>query len=187
MVDVLKNLMSTMTDTILQQVTEQAKKAMEATNCARPIPTFDYVPTMGCEPSHRHAPIRSHCRSDEVREMACPEKDGRSLDGNHDWSVKSKLQSLEGKSREGDTLLSAARPRPPPMTTTPKPHNTPKYCEFHEQNGRTTTECRELRKALHQLVDKGQIDRFLKRGPQFLHKEHQPTCLEPREEECSTE
>jgi len=45
--------------------------------------------------------------------------------------------------------------RPPPMTAAPKPQNARKYCEFHEQSGHTTTECRELKKALHELVDKG--------------------------------
>ncbi|KAJ8440066.1 hypothetical protein Cgig2_025545 [Carnegiea gigantea] len=32
--------------------------------------------------------------------------------------------------------------RPPPMTSAPKTQNARKYCEFHEQNGRTTAECR---------------------------------------------
>ena len=52
--------------------------------------------------------------------------------------------------------------RPPPMTSAPKPHNAQKYCEFHEQNGYTTVEYLELRKALHELVDKDQIDQFLR-------------------------
>ncbi|KAJ8427765.1 hypothetical protein Cgig2_024309 [Carnegiea gigantea] len=50
------------------------------------------------------------------------------------------------------------------MTFGPKHHNVQKYYEFHEQNGYTTAECRELRKALHELADKGQINCFLKRG-----------------------
>ena len=58
--DVLKTLMSTMTDTILQQITEQVKQTMETVNSARPLPTFDYVPTAGCEQSHRHAFVGSH-------------------------------------------------------------------------------------------------------------------------------
>jgi len=44
------------------------------------------------------------------------------------------------------------------MTAPPKPKNARKYSEFHEWSGHTTTECRELKKALHELVDKGQID-----------------------------
>ena len=59
--------------------------------------------------------------------------------------------------------------------------------KFHEQNSHIAAECRELRKALHELTDKGQIYRFLKRGSRSLHKERDPTCVEPREKECSTE
>ncbi|KAJ8426716.1 hypothetical protein Cgig2_004215 [Carnegiea gigantea] len=78
-------------------------------------------------------------------------------------SSKSIPQSLEGKSREGDALLSAT-------------------WKCTQQNGHTTVECRELRKALHELANKGQIDYFLKRGPQFLHKEREPMRLKPQEE-----
>jgi len=46
--EAVKNLMSTMTDTILQQLTEQVKKTMEVVNSARPLPTSDYVPIAGC-------------------------------------------------------------------------------------------------------------------------------------------
>ena len=76
---------------------------------------------------------------------------------------------------------------PQPMTSAPEPHNAWKYCEFHQQNGHTTAECRELRKALHELADKCQIDRFLKRGLRFLWKKREPVRPEPREEECFTE
>ncbi|KAJ8446299.1 LOW QUALITY PROTEIN: hypothetical protein Cgig2_005830 [Carnegiea gigantea] len=46
---------------------------------------------------------------------------------------------------------------------------------------------KELKKALYELKDQGQIDRFLKRGPRSLWKERDPAREEPREEECSTE
>ncbi|KAJ8437287.1 hypothetical protein Cgig2_006391 [Carnegiea gigantea] len=52
-----------MTDTIMSQVFEQVKKAVEAANSARPLPYFDYMPTTGCEPSHRDAPVASHRHS----------------------------------------------------------------------------------------------------------------------------
>jgi len=77
--------------------------------------------------------------------------------------------------------------RPPPMTALPMSQNTRKYCELHEQSGHTTTECRELKKALHELAGKGQIDRFLKRGPCFLLREQEPAQPQPRDEECSME
>ncbi|KAJ8449496.1 hypothetical protein Cgig2_002293 [Carnegiea gigantea] len=77
--------------------------------------------------------------------------------------------------------------RPRPMTAPLRPQNARKYCEFHEQSGHTTTECQELKKALHELADKGQIDRFLKRGSWFLRQEQEPAPPSPRDEECLTE
>ncbi|KAJ8441252.1 hypothetical protein Cgig2_000625 [Carnegiea gigantea] len=47
---------------------------------------------------------------------------------------------------------------PPPMTLAPKPHNVEKYYKFHKQNRHMIVERQELRKALHELPDKGQID-----------------------------
>ncbi|KAJ8429579.1 LOW QUALITY PROTEIN: hypothetical protein Cgig2_023785 [Carnegiea gigantea] len=49
----------------------------------------------------------------------------------------------------------------------------------------TTNECQKLKKALHELANKGQIDRSLKRGPRFLEQELATPSL--RDEECSTE
>ncbi|KAJ8444096.1 hypothetical protein Cgig2_025097 [Carnegiea gigantea] len=45
----------------------------------------------------------------------------------------------------------------------------------------TTTKCRELKKGLHELADKGQIDRFLKRGPQ-----NNSASLESSAQKCIT-
>ncbi|KAJ8442433.1 LOW QUALITY PROTEIN: hypothetical protein Cgig2_018710 [Carnegiea gigantea] len=61
--------MTTTTDTILQQVTEQVKRTMATVNSIRPLPTFDYIPIAGCEPSHKHAPAGSLCRSNEGDHM----------------------------------------------------------------------------------------------------------------------
>ena len=69
--------------------------------------------------------------------------------------------------------------RPSSMTSALKPHSMRKYCELHEQHGHTTAGCRELRKALHDLANKGQIDFFLKRGPHFLQKEREPAQPDP--------
>jgi len=47
--------------------------------------------------------------------------------------------------------------KPRRMTAALKLHNVQKYYKFHEQNGHTTTEYRELKKALHKLADKRKI------------------------------
>ncbi|KAJ8438771.1 hypothetical protein Cgig2_009889 [Carnegiea gigantea] len=144
--------MSTMTDTIMQQV----KKVIEDATSARPLPHFDYVPTIGCRPSHRHVSIVSRRHSDEGREAARPGRNNRSQGEHRDWNIL-----MEAKEHP---MLR----RLPPMISPPKPHNAQKYRELHEQNGHTTAECRELRKALYEL-------------------ECEPARPNPREEDCSTE
>ncbi|KAJ8438999.1 hypothetical protein Cgig2_012995 [Carnegiea gigantea] len=139
--DDLKNFMSTMKDAIMQQVSEQVKKVVEAASSVRPLPRFEYVPTIGCEPSHRHDPVVSLRHSERMREAPY-------LNGDRQTRGKTKTVPLE--------------------------------CHM-------TAVCQELRKALHELADKGQINRFLKRGLQFLRKEHEPAQSEPQDEECSTE
>ncbi|KAJ8422042.1 hypothetical protein Cgig2_001034 [Carnegiea gigantea] len=93
-----------------------------------------------------------------------------------DLKNKSKPQSLMKELPKGGTLPNALQLRsaqaarhpmlrkPRPMTTVPKPHNVRRYYEFHARNGHTTNKCKELKQALHELAEKGQIDLFLKRG-----------------------
>ncbi|KAJ8425383.1 hypothetical protein Cgig2_011767 [Carnegiea gigantea] len=54
-------------------------------------------------------------------------------------------------------------------------------------SGHTMTECRDLGKALHELADKGQINRFLKRRPRFLRREQEPAQPQLCDKECSME
>ncbi|KAJ8422438.1 hypothetical protein Cgig2_019155 [Carnegiea gigantea] len=68
--------------------------------------------------------------------------------------------------------------KPPPMTACPKQQNARKYCEFHKRSGQTTTERRELKKALHELADK---------RPWFLRREQEFVQPQLRDKECSTE
>ncbi|KAJ8432948.1 hypothetical protein Cgig2_020578 [Carnegiea gigantea] len=194
--------MSTMTDAIMQQVSEQVKKVVEATSSARPLPHFEHVPTrdasppidtilqhpsvtaraykkafmvvgtsdlrrtttvvpLGLMPSITITQVMDAQRGQPLRQ--CLIRD--TLDKLLDLKSKSKPHAPRGGSLSGNVLLSA----------------------FHEQNGHTIVECRELRKALHQLADKGQINRFLKWGPRFLRNDREPTWPEPQNEECSTE
>ncbi|KAJ8433504.1 hypothetical protein Cgig2_018038 [Carnegiea gigantea] len=123
---------------------------------------------------------RSRPRGEASERRRAPE---RRFDRERTWSPL--------RERNGQLILMEVRghlllKRPPPMSSAPKPHNARKYCEFHEQNRHTTAECRKLRKPLHELANKGQIDQFLKRGPRFLRKERQPARPEARDEECST-
>ncbi|KAJ8435864.1 LOW QUALITY PROTEIN: hypothetical protein Cgig2_028572 [Carnegiea gigantea] len=126
--------MSTTIDTIMQQVFEQVKKAVEAASSARPLPCFNYLPTIGCEPCHRHTPGVSQCHSDGMREAPHTDRNGRSLcptqsplepgtAGKVNYSLsctqhtldeppgsrrRSKPQDLKGKVQDGDEPLSVA-------------------------------------------------------------------------------
>ncbi|KAJ8437644.1 hypothetical protein Cgig2_018434 [Carnegiea gigantea] len=186
--------MSTMADAITRQVSEKVKKAMEAASSVRRPLAFEYPLVHEGEPSHRPEGIpfprptergREVSRSDrsgrlptgQLRQRAAMEPTGRPAQGTTTGSTTASIPYVSGH-----PMLW----RQPPMTAPTRPQNAWKYCEFHEQSGHTTIECRELKKALHELADKGQIDRFLKRGPRFLRQEQEPAPPPPQDEECST-
>ncbi|KAJ8423700.1 hypothetical protein Cgig2_003384 [Carnegiea gigantea] len=174
-----------MTDAITRQVSEQVKRVMKAANSARPLPHFNYIPTHVVEPSHRLERVPSPRYSERERAVS---RLNRSV-----WPYTEQLgrrvaarpsgRPMQGTTVRGHPMLR----RLPPMIAPLKSKNARKYCEFHKQSEHTTTECRELKKALHELADKGQIDRFLKRGPRFLRREQEPAQPQSRDEECSME
>ncbi|KAJ8429827.1 hypothetical protein Cgig2_000155 [Carnegiea gigantea] len=160
----LKNFMYTMTDAIMQQVSKQVKKAVEATSSTRPLPRFEYVSTAGCDPSHRHdfaMPPRHSERMQEALTLTKTENHAYSNGPMHTLAnevnygfdaIRNTLpmNRLVRRTR-GDLKVS----RPPLMTSAPKPYNVRKYCEFYEQSDHEITECCELTKTLHELADKG--------------------------------
>ncbi|KAJ8428104.1 hypothetical protein Cgig2_025446 [Carnegiea gigantea] len=143
--DALRNFMAIVTNAITHQVSEQV-------GARRWDPTG--APYSG-QRSNQRLPLR-------LTQPILGELPG--------LKSRNKLLSLGEGPPVGHPMLR----RPPPMTAPPKLQNARKYCEFHEQCRHTTTECQELKKALHKLVAKGQIDRFLKRGSQFLRREQKP-------------
>ncbi|KAJ8424431.1 hypothetical protein Cgig2_010660 [Carnegiea gigantea] len=163
MVDALKSLMSTMADAVTRRVSEQVKRTIEATSSARPPVAFEYPLVHEGEPSHRSGTIPSPRPTERGRGVSQSDQSGRLSTGGH-------------------PMLR----RPPPMITPPRPQNTRKYCEFYEQSGHAMTECRELKKALHELADKGQIDRFLKKGPRLRRQGQEPAPPPPWDEEWTT-
>ncbi|KAJ8431368.1 hypothetical protein Cgig2_002949 [Carnegiea gigantea] len=157
-----------MTDAITRQISGQVYIAIEGANSARPLPHSITYQLMDASPPTGRRGYRLLIIWSGVRSVA----------------IRLKRLSLYRAAR---STRGHGTHRSPPMTTPPKPQNVRKYYKFHEQSGHTTIECRELKKALHELADKGQIDRFLKKGPRFLRREQKPTQPQPRDEECSTE
>ncbi|KAJ8452428.1 hypothetical protein Cgig2_000017 [Carnegiea gigantea] len=140
--------MSTTTDTITRQVSEQVKRAMEAANSVRPLPHFDYIPTHGGEPptgrSGYHPPVtqsgsrRYRGRTKALGRCAAARRSGRPMQG---ATTKSTTASTPYATHSRQTAWGHPMlRRPPPMIAPPKPQNAKKYCEFHEQSGHTTTE-----------------------------------------------
>ncbi|KAJ8443343.1 hypothetical protein Cgig2_015824 [Carnegiea gigantea] len=154
-----------MADAITSQVYEQIRRAMEAASSARPHPPFDYPRVHEDKPSHRPEGIPSPRHAECDREVSRSDRSGRPNAGQ---LGRRAMMGPTGCSTQGGHPMLR---RSPPMTALPKSQNAWKYYEFHEQSGHTTTECQELKKALYELADKGQIDRFLKRGPRFLRRE----------------
>ncbi|KAJ8435871.1 hypothetical protein Cgig2_028579 [Carnegiea gigantea] len=76
--------MSTMTDTIIRQVSEQVQMAMETANSTRPLPYFDYMATTACEPSHRLMRVPSPHHTDKDREASQSNWNGLPQTGNRD-------------------------------------------------------------------------------------------------------
>ncbi|KAJ8444814.1 hypothetical protein Cgig2_034049 [Carnegiea gigantea] len=161
---------------------------MEATNSARPLPYFDYVPTTCCEPFYRRIPIALHHHSDEVREAARPDRIDRSQGENHDQSIGvDTLQRAASEVNHGLNAICNAflmyclvrgagtnleapgetsgqrRARAPNAEKATADDLSTVTTQCAEIFGHTNVKCRELRKALHELADKGQINCFLKR------------------------
>ncbi|KAJ8450537.1 hypothetical protein Cgig2_020174 [Carnegiea gigantea] len=127
---------------------------MEAVSSMRSLPTFDCLPW---ETSHPTGTLLVVRQSKEVCEIVRPEKSRRSRERNHERSTggnaQQTIQARQATSRWACELCDCAHT---PITAAPKPHNGHKCGEYHEQNRYTTTECRELKKGLHELAEKGE-------------------------------
>ncbi|KAJ8434743.1 LOW QUALITY PROTEIN: hypothetical protein Cgig2_001946 [Carnegiea gigantea] len=168
---------------------------MDAASSARPPPAFDYPLVHEGERSHRPEEIPSPSPMERGWEVS--HSDGRPHTG------RCTAMEPTGRPTQGTTTGSATASTPyathSRRTTWLEeqedrllsPHHLDRRTfgsiEFHEQSRHSTTECRALKKALHELADKGQINLFLNRGPRFLRREQEPAPRLPRDEECSTE
>ncbi|KAJ8427550.1 hypothetical protein Cgig2_003113 [Carnegiea gigantea] len=177
--------MSTMTDTIMQQVSKQVKKAVEAATFARPLPHFDYIPTTGCEPSHRHIPRWSErgclprlkwpiagreprsvhwdkCPKEPSPDSGTAGKVNHRLNAVHDALPTNRLKHPYG----GEGASNAKKATSDDLGT--KATQCAKILQVSRATWAHDRRIRELRKSLHEL-------------------EREPARLEPRDEECSTE
>ncbi|KAJ8441784.1 hypothetical protein Cgig2_009030 [Carnegiea gigantea] len=144
---------------------------MEAANTSRPLPHFDYMPTTSCEPSRQHVrePSPHHTKKD--REASRSNRSGRPYTGNHDQRTAAATRP-SGHPVQGQTAKS---------TTTSIPYAT------HSRRTAWLKEQEQISKPRGEISDKGQIDRFLKKGLRFLCRERETARPQPLDEECSAE
>lgn len=67
--------------------------------------------------------------------------------------------------QEGDLLDIKNKfmlPRLPRIKTSNNRRNKSRWCEYHKECGHTTKDCQELNISLHQLVDEGRLNPYLK-------------------------
>ncbi|XP_050241117.1 uncharacterized protein LOC126690012 [Quercus robur] len=52
---------------------------------------------------------------------------------------------------------------PRPLHSSPNMRNKKKYCRFHKDNGHYTEDCRDLKEQIKELIQKGKLQKFVKR------------------------
>ncbi|KAJ8419709.1 hypothetical protein Cgig2_012096 [Carnegiea gigantea] len=98
---------------------------MEATSSARPLPHFEYMPTDGCEPSHRHHPVASPRHSERMQEAPRVGGDRQSQEEHRGRSI--------GAHAYPNHLSSHRRPAKSTTASTPYETHSRQTAWFEEQ------------------------------------------------------
>ena len=53
---------------------------------------------------------------------------------------------------------------PRPLHSSPDVHDKKKYCRFHKDHGHYIEDCRDLKEQIDELIRKGKLQRFVKKG-----------------------
>ena len=53
---------------------------------------------------------------------------------------------------------------PRPLHSSPNVHDKKKYCSFHKDHGHYIEDCRDLKEQIDELIRKGKLQRFVKKG-----------------------
>ena len=53
---------------------------------------------------------------------------------------------------------------PWPLHSSPNVRDKKKYCRFHRDHGHLTEECRDLKEQIEELIQKGKLQRYVKKG-----------------------
>ena len=68
-----------------------------------------------------------------------------------------------------DQILTEIRDEPSlkwprPLHLSPSVCNMRKYCHFHKDHGHYTEDCRDLKEQIEELIRKGKLQQYVKRG-----------------------
>ena len=53
---------------------------------------------------------------------------------------------------------------PRPLHSSPKVRDKKKYCRFHRDHGHYTKDCRDLKEQIEELIRKGKLQKYVKKG-----------------------
>ena len=53
-----------------------------------------------------------------------------------------------------------------PLSSSSKKRDLKKYCQFHKDHGHYTEECRDLKEQIKELIQRGKLQKFVKRDHQ---------------------
>ena len=53
---------------------------------------------------------------------------------------------------------------PRPLHSSPHIRNKNKYCRFHKDHGHYTEDCRDLKEQIEELIQKGKLQKYVKKG-----------------------
>ena len=60
---------------------------------------------------------------------------------------------------------------PKPLSSSSRTRDLKKYCRFHKDHGHYTDECRDLKEQIEELIQRGKLQKFVKKDHQSQLKE----------------
>ncbi|XP_065618123.1 uncharacterized protein LOC136062684, partial [Quercus suber] len=60
---------------------------------------------------------------------------------------------------------------PRPLHSSPNVHDKSKYCRFHKDHGHYTEDCRDLKEQIEELIRRGKLQKFVKKGEHSKFRE----------------
>ena len=74
---------------------------------------------------------------------------------------------------------------PRPLHSSPNVHDKKKYCRFHRDHGHYTEDCRDLKEQIEELIRKGKLQKYVKKGESSRFRDDSKNQREssPRDED----